>query len=197
LIVAAAPRGRYAPRAMMRAALDLRPGDLISYDNRKCSVVKWNILRNDRRQFVQMRIRDIETGRQQELKESGDSKYEVLEKEERELTYSYRDGPVEVFFTEDGEEIRCSAVSAEDALAWGVDTYTGYFVNGELLTVFPPRFAVCVVTQTAPPVKNAGTGLKEATLENGMVVRVSNIIDIGDRVRIETETMEFKERVTD
>ena len=181
---------------MMRAALDLRPGDLLRYDNRMCSVIKWNILRNDRRQFVQMRIKDIESGRQQDLKESGDSKFEILDKEERDLSYSYRDGPTEVFFTEDGEEIRCAAVAAEEALAWGVDEYRGFFVNGQLLTVFPPRFAVCKVEETAPPVKGAGTGLKEAKLENGMTVKVGNIITVGDMIRVETETMEFKERVT-
>lgn len=182
---------------MMRAALDLRNGDLISYDKRMCSIIKWNILRNDRRQFVQMRIKDIESGRQQDLKESGDAKFEVLDKEERDLNYSYQDGPAQVFFTPEGEEIRCPAVACEEALAWGVEEYRGFFVNGELLTVFPPRFAVCTVTETAPPVKNAGTGLKEAVLENGMTVKVNNIVSIGDRVRVETETMEFKERVTD
>jgi len=178
------------------AALDLRPGFLLAHEGRMCSVIWWNILRNDRRQFVQMRIKDIESGRMQEMKLSGDTKFEILDKEERELTYSYRDGIDEVFFTEAGEEIRCAAEGIADVIAWGVDTYTGFFVNGKLVTVFPPKFAVVTVAETAPPMKGAGTGLKEATLDNGMTVRVGNIVNVGDRIRVDTETMEFKDRVS-
>src|SRR5689334_14010596 len=75
---------------MQVPALDLRPGYLVSFEGRMCSVVWWNILRNDRRLFVQMRIKDIESGRVQELKEHGDTKFEVLDKEEKDLTHSYR-----------------------------------------------------------------------------------------------------------
>src|SRR5690606_9806103 len=73
---------RYCPRPMHLPAIDLRPGALIDFEGRMATVVWWNILRNDRRQFVQMRIRDLETGRLKELKENGDTRFEVLEKEE-------------------------------------------------------------------------------------------------------------------
>jgi len=180
---------------MLVPALDLRPGMLVSHEGRMCSVVWWNILRNDRRLFVQMRIKDIQSGRVQELKEHGDSKYEVLDKEEIELTYSYRDGVDEVFFTPEGEEVRCSVAAAEDALKWQAENYVGLFVAGQLVFVLPPKTVVLRVTETSPPVKGAGTGLKDAILENGMKVRVGNLVDVGNKVRIDTETGEFKERV--
>jgi elongation factor P len=187
---------RYVLRPLMQvAALDLRPGYLVSYEGRMCSVVWWNILRNDRRLFVQMRIKDIQSGRVQELKEHGDTKYEVLDKEEVELTHSYRDGTDEVFFSPEGEEVRCSVAGAEDALKWQAESYVGLFVNGQLVFVRPPASVVLTVKDTTPPIKGAGTGLKDAVLENGMKVRVGNLVDVGNKVRIDTETGEFKERV--
>jgi elongation factor P len=180
---------------MQVPALDLRPGMLVSHEGRMCSVAWWNILRNDRRLFVQMRLKDIQSGRVQELKEHGDTKYEVLDKEEIELSHSYRDGSDEVFFTPDGEEVRCSAAAAEDALKWQAEGYIGLFVGGQLVFVQPPKNVVLRVRETSPPIKGAGTGLKEAILENGMKVRVGNLVDVGSRVRIDTETGEFKERV--
>jgi elongation factor P len=131
----------------------------------------------------------------QELKEHGDTKYEVLDKEEVELTHSYRDGTDEVFFSPEGEEVRCSVAGAEDALKWQAESYVGLFVNGQLVFVRPPASVVLTVKDTTPPIKGAGTGLKDALLENGMKVRVGNLVDVGNKVRIDTETGEFKERV--
>jgi elongation factor P len=185
----------YPGRTMSQlAALDLRPGFLVSFENRVWSVVWWNILRNDRRQFVQMRIKDIMTGRIRELKEHGDTKYEVLEKDEVDLTHSYQDGSDEVFFTEDGDEVRCPKAAAEDALKWPSDRYIGLLVNGTLMFVRAPETVEITVTETSPPVKGAGSGLKDAILENGVKTRVANLVSVGEKVRVFTETGEFKER---
>ncbi len=180
---------------MQVAANELRPGMLVSYEGRMCTVLWWNILRNDRRAFVQMRIKDLQSGRVQELKEHTDSKWEVLDKEERDLSHSYRDGIDEVFFTETGDEVRCPVAAAEDALKWPSDAYKGFFVSGQLVAVFPPKFAVLEITETSPPMRGAGSGTKEAVLENGLKVKVNLLCDVGDKVRIDTETLEFRERI--
>lgn len=191
-----APEGRYpASPSMQVSALELRPGYLVSHEGRMCTVVWWNILRNDRRAFVQMRIKDVQNGRVTELKEHTDSKWEVLDKEDVELTHSYRDGQEEVFYKEDGEEVRCPIAAAEDALHWPAEHYQGFFVNGQLVAVFPPKHSVLTITETSPPIRGAGTGQKEAVLENGVKVKVNMLCDVGDKVRIDTETMEFKERI--
>ncbi|MBK8096887.1 MAG: hypothetical protein IPK26_07260 [Planctomycetes bacterium] len=180
---------------MQVAALDLRPGYLVSYEGRMCTVMWWNILRNDRRLFVQMKIKDVQSGRVTELKEHGDTKYDVLDKEEVDLTHSYRDGQEEVFYRESGDEVRCPIAAAEDALQWPSDAYRGFFVNDALVAVFPPKHSVLTITETSPPIRGAGTGQKEAVLENGMKVKVGMLCDVGDKVRIDTETGEFKERI--
>ena len=179
------------------AANELRPGMLVRHEGRMCSVLWWNILRNDRRAFVQMRIKDLQSGRVQELKEHTDSKWEVLDKEEVDLTHSYRDGQEEVFYNESGEEVRCAVAAAEDALYWPSESYKGLYVDNKLVAVSAPRFSILKITETAPPMKGGGSGQKDAVLENGAKVKVGLLCDVGDRVRIETETKEFRERVTD
>jgi elongation factor P len=142
-----------------------------------------------------MRIKDLQSGRVTELKEHTDSKWEVLDKEEVDLTHSYRDGQEEVFYKEDGDEVRCPVAAVEDALQWPSAAYRGFFVNGVLVTVMPPRFSILAIKETTPPIRGAGTGQKEALLENGMKVKVNLLCDTGDKVRIDTETLEFKERI--
>ena len=181
---------------MERAALDLRKGYLVRHENRICSVFHWNILRNDRRLFVQLKLKDLLTGRVTELKEHGDTKYEVLDNEQKDLTYSYRDGQEEVFYTEEGDEVRCTHEAAEDALLWQCDTYPGFFVDGKLVTISLPSSVVGTVKETAPPMRGGGSGLKEAVLENGVKVRVSLLTAVGEKVRLDSETLEFKERVS-
>lgn len=178
-------------------ALDLRKGNLIRYENRICNVVFWNILKNDRRQFVQMRVKDLLTGRITELKEHSDSKFDQLENEVVQVSHSYREGTEEVFYTPEGEEYRCNIEAAAEALKWPADNYQGFVVEGRLVTVTAPQSVVCTVVDTSPPMRgNAGSGLKDAMLDNGIKVRVGLLVGPGDRVRIDPETEEFKERVT-
>jgi elongation factor P len=77
---------------------------------------------------------------------------------------------------------------------WKADVYRGLLVDGALVTVNLPQSVVATVAETEPPVKGAGSGLKDAVLDNGIKVRVGAGIAVGDRVRIDSETMEYKER---
>ena len=65
----------------------------------------------------------------------------------------------------------------------------------KLVAVFPPKHSILTITDTSPPIRGAGSGSKEAVLENGMKVKVNLLCDVGDKVRIDTETQEFKERI--
>ncbi|HEV8113862.1 MAG TPA: hypothetical protein VGR31_13890 [Planctomycetota bacterium] len=177
--------------------MDLRKGFLVTHQGRTCTVVHWNILRNDRRTFIQMRLKDLETGRMTDLKEHGETKYEVLDSELIELTHSYRDGDDEVFYTPDGVEYRCAHAAVEEQLKWEVDAYKGLLVEGHLVTVSMPSTVVARVKETSPPMKGGGSGLKDAVLENGVKVRIGLIVSSGDKIRLDSETLEYKERVQD
>ena len=175
-------------------ANDLRKGYLVRHNGQIQAVVHWNILRNDRRAFVQMKLKDLKTGKVSELKEHGDSKYEVLDNATIDLSHSYQDGGEEVFYTPSGEEHRCSREAAADALKWKSELYRGMLVEGQLTFVSLPNVVIATVVETDPPVRGAGQILKEAVLENGITIRVPTMIATGERIRVDPETLEFRER---
>jgi elongation factor P len=177
-------------------ANELRKGRLVEVDGRVCVVVHWNLWKSDRRSRVQMRFKDLLTGRVSEVTAQPDDRYSSPDNETVELEHSYRDGPDEVFYTPDGAEWRCAAAAAEDALIWRADSYKGVVVDGKLLTIDPPLSVIATVAETSPPIKGVSSGLKDAMLDNGIQIKVGMLVDVGDRVRVDTETLEFRERIS-
>lgn len=176
-------------------ANELRKGKLVQIDGRACTVIHWNIWKSDRRSRVQMRFKDLLTGRTSEATAQSDDRYTVLDSEVIDLEYSYSDGPEEVFYTPAGEEWRCATVAVEDTLKWQAESYKGVVVDGKLLTVNPPPSVIVEVAETSPPIKGVSSGTKDAKLANGIEVKVGVMVDIGDKVRIDTDTMEYRERI--
>lgn len=177
-------------------ANELRKGRLVEIAGRICVVSHWNLWKSDRRSRVQMRFKDVLTGRMSEVTAQPDDRYTVFDSELVDLEHSYRDGNDEVFYTPEGVEWRCPAVAVEDAVAWQADHYKGVVVDGKLLTVEPPQSVVATVAETSPPMKGVSGGTKEAVLSNGMKVKIGVMVNVGDKVRIDTETMEYRERVS-
>ncbi len=174
---------------------DLRKGMLVDLGGKICSVVHWNIWKSDRRSKIQMKFKEILTGRTSEATAQPDDRYTVLEWETIDLEHSYNDGAFEVFFTKDGEEWRCPAAGVADVIKWKSDVYRGLLVDGNLVTVNLPQTLVAVVAQTEPSIKGQSNGLKDAVLDNGIQVKVGMAVNPGDKVRIDSETLEYKERV--
>jgi elongation factor P len=177
------------------SAIDLRKGQLVDVQGKLCNIVHWHIWKSDRRSRIQMKFKEILTGRTSEVTAQPDERFTVLESQVIDLEHSYRDGPEEVFYTKTGEEFRCPAPGVEDVLKWKSDLYRGLLVDGQLLTVNLPQSVVATVAETEPAMKGGQTGLKDAVLENGIQVKVGMNVNVGDRVRIDSETMEYKERV--
>ena len=69
--------------------------------------------------------------------------------------------------------------------------------KGNVFSVDPPTFVELAVTETEPGVKGdtATNVTKPATMETGAVVRVPLFINEGERIRIDTRTGEYLERV--
>ena len=69
--------------------------------------------------------------------------------------------------------------------------------KGNVFSIEPPTFVELEVAQTEPGVKgNTATNVtKPATLETGAVVTVPMFINDGDKIRVDTRTGEYMERV--
>ena len=71
------------------------------------------------------------------------------------------------------------------------------FEVDEAIGVEPPTFVILEVTYTEPGLKGdtATNTLKAATLENGAEVRVPLFTNVGDKVKVDTRTGDYVERV--
>lgn len=177
-------------------AIDVRKGMLVQVGDRMCKVVGWNIWKSDRRSRIQMNFRELLTGRTSEVTAQPDDRYDILEAETLELEHSYQDGPEEVFYTKTGDEWRAPAAGLEDTLRWKSEIYRGLLVDGRLVAISLPLTVVATIAECEPHMKGQSAGMKDAVLENGVKLKVATSCNPGDRVAIDSELMEFKERVT-
>jgi len=177
------------------AAIDVRKGMLLAVGDRMCRVVHSNLWKSDRRSRIQLKFKEILTGRTSEVTAQPADRYDVLEAEVVELEHSYRDGSEEVFYTKTGEEWRSPSAGLEDVLRWNSAAYRGQLVDGRLVAVMLPPTVVATVVACEPSMKGQSSGLKDATLDNGVKVRVGTMVNPGDRVELDSETLEFRDRV--
>jgi len=176
-------------------AIDVRKGMLLAVGDRMCRVTHWNIWKSDRRSRIQMKFKELLTGRTSEVTAQPADRYDVLEAELIELEHSYRDGTEEVFYATSGEEWRSPAAALEEILRWNAPSYRGQLVDGRLVAIMLPPTVVATVVECEPSMKGQSSGLKDATLDNGLKVKVGTMVNPGDRVELDSETLEFRERV--
>ncbi len=146
---------------------------------------------------VHVTLRDVKDGRlvERTLDELGT--VEEVAHAVRPMQYLYAKGGQHVFMdSETFEEFELSAAQlqgGEPFLREG-DEYRVMFVEGQPLMLLLPEGVVLKVASTATPshsVGTAGSVLKEATLENGLEIRVPLFIKIGDTIRVDTRTKTY------
>ena len=78
------------------------------------------------------------------------------------------------------------------------EIYTVLYFNDRPIAVTPSLFMELEVKETPPGVRGdtaQGSGNKPATLETGLVVQVPLFVQEGDKLKIDTRTGEYIERV--
>jgi elongation factor P len=182
-------------------ATRLRKGMLINFERSLCRVEEvHHLTRGNLRSHMQCRLRDIRNGRLLDHKFRVDDNVERAVLDEHEMQYLYKDGDLFCFMdTTSYEQVHLSAEVLGDS--------AGYLKSESLLTVEYyedkpvgielPLAVDLKVIDAAPGIKGATASaqVKPATLETGVVVNVPSFINVGDVVRINTETGEYPSRV--
>lgn len=114
--------------------------------------------------------------------------------------YSYRDGDNYVFMDNSTfEQYSLAASIVQEDMRWLMEGATVglLFWNGRLISMSPPQHVILKVTYTEPAVRGntANNVTKPATVETGAEIQVPAFIKEGDRVKIDTETGSYLERV--
>ena len=150
--------------------------------------------------FVRLKLKNFKTDNVQEKTFRGDEKIEEAFVEERKLQYQYASGEMyHCMDQENYEEIAISKIDMGDKAKFLKDNLeiSAYFFKNEILEVSLPNFIEFKITHTEPGIKGdtAKSGTKSAQIETGATIQVPLFIDINDKVKIDTRTGTYVERV--
>ncbi len=114
--------------------------------------------------------------------------------------YSFRDGDSYVFMDNNSFEqysLPCDLVEEEMRFLVEGSTVGLLFWNGQLISMTPPQHVLMTVTYTEPAARgNTATNVtKPATLECGTEIQVPAFIKEGDKIKIDTASGLYMERV--
>ena len=185
----------------MIAATQLKVGNIIMHNGKPHRVTNvLHVTPGNWRGMVQTRLVNIETGSNAEHRFRSEDKVERANMEQHSLQFSYRAATSYHFMnTESYEMIDLPADVLGDAVNYlteGMTISADYF-EGRVVGIEVPMFVELNVTETTPNIKGAAVQntSKPAILETGYEIKVPPYIETGNRVKIDTRTGEFVERV--
>ena len=150
--------------------------------------------------FVRAKMRNLKNGNVQEKTFRGDEKIDEAFVEERKLQYTYNSGDMYHFMDQETyEEISISKENMGDKIKFLKDNLevAAYFYKEDFLHVVLPFFIEFTIIGTEPGIKGdtAKSGTKPAQIETGATVLVPLFINEGDRIKVDTRTGNYCERV--
>ncbi|AWI76273.1 MAG: elongation factor P [Betaproteobacteria bacterium HGW-Betaproteobacteria-13] len=184
----------------MKTAQELRSGNVIMVGADPLVVQKSEYNKSGRNAaVVKMKLKNLLTGAPSESVYKADDKFEVVQLDRKEVTYSYFADPMYVFMDADYEQYEVEAENMTDALKYLEDGLACevVFYNGKAISVELPNAVVREVEYTEPAVKGDTSGkvMKPARIKTGFELPVPAFVEIGDKIEIDTRTDEYRARV--
>ena len=151
--------------------------------------------------FVRTKIKNVITGATLEKTFNPSDKYPGAEIEKKTMQYLYNDGDLYYFMDNDTyDQMPLNKADLGDMLRFlkeNMIVKTLAF-KGKIFAIEPPMFVELEITYTEPGFSGntAGAGAtKPAELETGATINVPLFVNTGDKIRIDTRTGEYMERV--
>jgi elongation factor P len=144
--------------------------------------------------FVRTKLRRTTDGAVIDRTFRAGEKFRAVRTEARKMSFLYADGTDAHFMdSESFDQIQVPEAKLADKLKWTKpnDAVDLLFIDDEPADLQLPSSVELEVTETEPGLRGdtaSGGGNKPATLETGAVVQVPLFVDIGDRVKVQTET---------
>ncbi|RWU07667.1 elongation factor P [Pedobacter chitinilyticus] len=185
----------------MAKASEIKNGNILRVNGELVTVDEWNHRTPGKGgAFYTGKFRNIKTGRIVEARMNTDEAVEICRVETNDYQYLYEDGDfLVVMDNESFEQFNVSKSlfgSAIKFLKEGMSVLVS-MESEEPIMAQLPNFAEFEITYSEPAVKGdtSTNALKAATLENGVEVKVPLFVNQGDKIKIDTRTGEYVERV--
>ena len=178
-------------------ATRLKKGMLVKLENDLYRVLDLqHVTPGNLRGFVRVKFRNIRNGSLSDQKLRSEEFLERAVLDEHEMQYLYKDGDAYHFMdTSTFEQLHIDAEVLGEAANYLIPdaTITVEFYGTDPVGIELPQAVDLKVVETVPGIKGATASaqVKPATLETGLVVQVPPFINIGDAVRVNTETGEY------
>ena len=150
--------------------------------------------------LYKIRFNDVRTKQKLDETFKGDDMLGDADLERRKVQFSYIDDQFYVFMDEeDYSQYHLSKELLEDELPFiteGLEGLMGLRVNGEFVAVELPQSVVMEITECAPGIKGASASArtKPATFATGLTVQVPEYLEMGERVKINTQETRYMSR---
>lgn len=178
----------------------MRKGTLVKIGNDLFRVLELqHVTPGNLRGFVRVKFRNIRSGSLSDQKLRSEDIVERALLDERQMQYMYNDGTDYYFMdTSSYEQIHISAEVLGDSVNYLIAEMLidVEFYGTEPVGIELPQTVDLTVEDTPPAIKGATANaqLKPATLETGLVVQVPPFINVGDKIRVNTESGEYQAR---
>ena len=186
---------------MMIKANDVRRGMVVTIDGVNYVVVDFaHHTPGNLRAMVQTKLRNMNSGAIIDKRLRSVDQIEVPYVETKEFEYLYSSGDEHVFMdTETYDQLSFPPEILGTAMQYLLPNskVIVQYVGGKPVSVDVPASIDLTVTDTPPSIKGATATnqYKEALLETGLKVQVPPFIGPGEKIRIDTRTGEYIERV--
>ena len=184
----------------MKIAQEIRAGNVIMVGKDPMVVQKAEFTKTGRNaSVVKMKLKNLLSDSGTETVYRADEKFDVVQLERKEVTYSYFADPLYVFMDNEYNQHEVEADNLgdaihylEDGLACELTFYEGKAISVEL----PTSVVREVVTEPAVKGDTSGKVMKPARIKpTGFGIQVPAFVDIGDKIEIDTRTAEYRSRV--
>src|SRR5437763_1828927 len=180
---------------------DFRNGMVIRYNNDLYIVTEFHhVSPGNWRAFVRTNLKNVRTGRVIEQRFRAGEEIEEVRVEHQNWQFLYVDGDDYIFMnTETYDQQPIPREQIGDAIKFlkEGDVIEALVDGDTIIAIEPPTFVDLEVVSAEPGVRGdtATNVTKPATLETGAVVNVPLFVNPGDKIRIDTRTGQYVERV--
>jgi elongation factor P len=186
----------------MASTSDFRNGLTLEMNNDLLTIVEFQHVKPGKGPaFVRTKLKSLKTGKVIPHTFNAGVKVDVARVERRPYQYLYKDDMGYIFMNTDNYEqvtIQEDIISAPLFLKEGQEVEILYHADTETpLSCDMPAYVVLEITYTEPGEKGntATNAMKEATVETGATVKVPLFVNEGEKIKVDTRSGEYSERV--
>ncbi|WP_421941775.1 elongation factor P [Pedobacter sp.] len=185
----------------MAKASEVKTGNVLRFNGELVSVEEFlHRTPGNLRAFYQAKMRNVKTGKLVEYRFRTDEEVTICRVETSDYQYLYEDGDFLVVMDNNTfEQYNIPKLLFGPSIKFlkeGMNVVIA-FESDEPIMAQTPNTVELEITYTEPAVKGdtSTSALKYATVETGVEIKVPMFVNLGDRVKVDTRTGDYIERV--